>query len=140
MARGGRDPRLWLVAYAAILTAIALWPVPVDSEAQGFLRWVESVVPAATYGRVEFAANIALFVPLGFLLTLLLPTARHLVLPVCFLVTVAIEVTQALALDRRTPSVLDVIANTAGACVGIVIASLVSRHGADADRAHTSRK
>ena len=48
------------------------------------------------------------------------------------MVTVAIECSQALLLDKRTPSVLDIIANTAGACLGmLIVAAVESWRGRD---------
>ncbi len=62
--------------------------------------------------------------PLGILLALIV-RQRHLVVPIAFLATVAIESIQALMIDRRVPSVMDVIANVAGACLGLVIVAFV---------------
>lgn len=116
--------RVVLTLYGIALAMIALWPVPVDSGASGLLRRVTDLVPALTYARIEFSANIVLFVPLGVLLMLIL-RGRYLTLPIAFVVTVAIECSQALLLDKRTPSVLDIIANIAGACVGMLIVAVV---------------
>lgn len=114
-------PRILLVAYVVVLAAIAFWPTPVDRGAGPLLRLVTKTIPFLTYPRIEFGANILLFVPLGVLLTLVLATRRWLVMPLAFLSSVTIECVQAIALSERTPSVLDIVANTAGACVGIVI-------------------
>lgn len=119
------DPRAWLAAYAIALALIAFWPSPVDKDAGPFLRLVTEIFPVLTYPRIEFLANIALFVPLGLLLTLIVRRNRWLVLPVAFLATVTIECVQAVALDSRTPSALDIVANTAGACLGMLIAVFV---------------
>lgn len=130
--RVGRRAAAWLAGYGVVLAAIAFWPTPVDAGARPLLRAVHSLVPVLTYARIEFAANVALFVPVGLLLTLVLHRRRWLVLPVAFLMTVTIESVQAIALAARTPSVLDIVANTAGACVGMVCAALaeaVSRGG-----------
>ncbi|GAA3032668.1 VanZ family protein [Microbacterium dextranolyticum] len=117
-----REPRAWLVVYVVTLALIAFWPVPVDSGAGPFLRTVTRLFPMLTYDRIEFGANVVLFVPWGLLLTFLLPTQRWLVLPIAFLTTFAIECGQGLALAARTPSVHDLVANTAGACLGMLIA------------------
>ena len=116
--------RAALIAYAIILAMIALWPVPVDSGAGDFLRAVHQVFPALTYERIEFSANILLFVPLGVLLMLIL-RRRYLILPIALVVTAGIESAQALLLDRRTPSMTDIIANTTGACIGMLIIAVV---------------
>ena len=126
--------RVVLTIYAISLTLIALWPVPVDAGAGRFLRVVTRVLPALTYPRIEFSANILLFVPLGVLLMLIL-RRRHLILPIAIVVTVAIECAQGLMLDKRTPSVLDIIANTAGACIGILIVAVVESMRSRSDRA-----
>ena len=117
-------PRVVFAAYLIALTLIALWPVPVDSGAGPLLRLVTRVAPVLTYPRIEFSANILLFVPLGILLALIL-RQRHLVVPIAFLATVTIESMQALMIDRRVPSVMDIIANVAGACLGLVIVAVV---------------
>ncbi|MET0781848.1 MAG: VanZ family protein [Microbacterium sp.] len=125
--------RVVLTLYGISLAVIALWPVPVDRGAAGFLQRVGRVLPALTYPRIEFTANILLFVPLGVLLMLIL-RRRYLILPIAIVVTVAIECSQALLLDKRTPSVLDIIANTAGACVGMMIVAAVESWRARASR------
>lgn len=131
--------RVLLTIYAVTLTAIALWPVPVDSGASGFLRRVERVLPLMTYQRVEFASNIVLFIPLGLLLMLIL-RRRYLILPIAIVVTVGIESAQGLLLDRRTPSMLDIIANTAGACIGMLIVAVVESRRARRGAAPSSEE
>lgn len=119
-----RNPRVLLAAYLVVLTLIAVWPVPVDSGAGGLLRGITRVFPIATYARIEFGANILLFVPLGILLALIL-RQRYLILPIALVSTVAIESFQALMLDKRTPSVMDIIANLTGAALGLLIVAFV---------------
>ncbi|WP_244946435.1 VanZ family protein [Microbacterium saccharophilum] len=120
-----RDPRAYLALYLAVLAAVAFWPSPVDQGAGPLLRVVTRLIPVLTYPRIEFAANIALFVPFGLLLALIITRNRWLVLPIAFLATVTIECVQAVALGARTPSVLDIIANTAGACLGMLAAAAI---------------
>ncbi|GAA0491635.1 hypothetical protein GCM10009532_13650 [Microbacterium aurantiacum] len=115
-----RLPALVLLAYVAALAAIAFWPTPVDRGAAPLVRTITRLIPVLTYDRIEFAANIALFVPFGVLVGLLL-RQTWLVLPLAFLTTLMIETAQALLLDRRTPSIMDIIANTAGACIGVLV-------------------
>ena len=124
--------RVVLTLYGISLAMIALWPVPVDQGAAGFLQRVGRVLPMLTYPRIEFSANILLFVPLGVLLMLIL-RRRYLILPIAIAVTVAIECSQALLLDKRTPSALDIIANTAGACLGMLIVAAVESRRARAE-------
>ena len=81
-----------------------------------------------TYPVIEFSANIALFVPLGALLQLTLRRPARAVV-VAMLLSAAIEATQALALGGRTGSVLDIVANTAGAAVGAAIVGALNARG-----------
>jgi hypothetical protein len=115
-----RAARIALALYIVALTMIAIWPVPVDREAGPMLRAIGRVIPIVTYARIEFAANIVLFVPLGVLLALIL-SRRYLVVPISFVTTVAIESIQGIALALRTPSVMDVVANVTGACIGLLL-------------------
>ncbi|GAA1954063.1 VanZ family protein [Microbacterium aquimaris] len=108
-----------LAGYLFTLTLIAFWPSPVDSGAGPLINVITRIIPVLTYARIEFGANILLFVPLGVLLTLILRD-RALVLPIAIVLTLGIESVQGVLLDRRTPSELDIIANTAGACIGLL--------------------
>lgn len=116
----------WLVGYVVVLAAIAFWPSPVDSGARPALSTITRIFPFLTYDVIEFSANVALFVPLGFLVALLLPRRRYLVVPIALIATVSIEGLQGAFLGARTSSLLDVVANTTGACIGLVLAELVS--------------
>ncbi len=118
--RARRLTRVALGIYATALALIGLWPEPVDSGAGPLLRAITRVTPIVTYPRIEFGSNILLFIPLGALLALIL-TNRSLVIPIALVTTVAIESAQALMLERRTPSVLDIVANVTGACIGLLI-------------------
>lgn len=72
--------------------------------------------------EAEALGNIALFVPLGLLLALALPTVYlSLLLAVAGAASLAIEVTQYLALPDRVPALLDIAMNTAGAAAGLVL-------------------
>lgn len=121
---GLRDPRWWLAAYLLVLAAVVLWPVPVDSGARPLIEAVIRRVHWLNYARIEFAANILLFVPVGVLLALILKT-RYLVVPIALVTTVAVESIQAIALDRRTPSFGDVVANLTGAAVGLLLVTVI---------------
>lgn len=125
-----------LVVYAIAAALIAFWPVPVDRGATGALRSLEHLLPWATYRRVEFTANIVYFIPLGALLAVLLARSRYLVLPIGILCTLTIEVVQGELLTQRAASLTDVIANTAGTCVGLLLVAVVERMRARAPHAH----
>ncbi|WP_424936245.1 MULTISPECIES: VanZ family protein [Bacteria] len=121
-------PGAWLTVYLIGLGLIAFWPQHVDSNiSPSFLGRVIKLIPLMTYERLEFGANIVLFIPLGVLLALLLVRQRSLVLPIAFLASFTIECVQGLLLPGRTPSVNDILANTAGACIGLVLIALVER-------------
>lgn len=117
---------LWVLiaGYGVTLACLALWPTPVDASLHPLLSSITRQVPWLTYARIEFAANVLLFVPFGFLFTLLLRRAHYVVLPAAVVVTVAVESWQSL-IDERTSSVLDIVANVTGACLGILVAALV---------------
>lgn len=77
-----------------------------------------------TYAQLESFANIMLFVPLGLLVALLVPTRWWwLVVVGLVLVAAGIELGQALFLPGRVPTIDDVLANGAGGLVGVIIAA-----------------
>ncbi|MGB4778213.1 VanZ family protein [Microbacterium sp.] len=129
-----RRPQAWLIGYLVLLTAIAFWPVPVDSGAGPLLRLITRILPMLTYHRIEFSANILLFVPFGLLVALLLPRRRYLVLPIAIIAAMLIESTQGVLLGARTASLLDIVANTTGACAGLLLAELIEWRGRARDR------
>jgi glycopeptide antibiotics resistance protein len=74
-----------------------------------------------TYGRAEFLANIALFVPVGvFLLLLFSPRFWWIAAVAGLAMTSAIETAQR-SIPGRVPDERDIVANTLGALVGIVL-------------------
>jgi VanZ family protein len=116
-----------LIAYLVALALIAFWPEPVDRGAVGLLDRIERYLPWATYGRIEFSANVVLFVPLGWLLSILLSRTRYLVLPIGLLATIVIETVQGDLLSQRAFDISDILANTAGVCIGMLLAALGER-------------
>jgi glycopeptide antibiotics resistance protein len=119
--------RILMWIYFVFLSLIVFWPSPVDQGASKVIQAVLAVQtdvlhiqPFLTYNLVEFFSNIFLFVPLGVLLSLILER-RYLILPIGLLTTVFIESMQAMFLPQRTASVNDVISNTVGACLGLLI-------------------
>jgi len=120
---------LTLSGYAAIVLMATLWPTPLDQGYQASIDRLFTVlyrngVPLwFGYNKLEFSANILMFIPLGFLVALLLPARIWwLALLICPGMSVAIELTQALALSARFATVTDVISNSLGAVIGILIA------------------
>ncbi|MFS0712966.1 VanZ family protein [Microbacterium sp. 2P01SA-2] len=117
-----RVARALLIVYVVVLALIAFWPTPVDRDAGPILRAITSAVPWLTYARIEFAANIALFVPFGWCAALGWPRWQAYVIPAGLVISLAIEAAQGVLLAERTASVWDVVANTLGAAAGWLIA------------------
>jgi glycopeptide antibiotics resistance protein len=121
-----------LISYGLIVLLATLWPTPLD---QGYDASIQKLLGVLYrngvpewfgYGKLEFSANIAMFVPLGFLTTLILPTrVWWLALVLCPALSIAIELTQASLLAARFATVSDVIANSTGAVVGALIAVIL---------------
>ncbi|GAA4485916.1 VanZ family protein [Microbacterium panaciterrae] len=120
-----RRALLWLIFYAVIVAVIVFWPQPFFSLLDPWIRTATAGFPGLTLVRVEFAANVGMFVPLGIFLAVLLPRRRYLVAPIGFLTTVMIESVQGIFLSHRSATAADVIANTAGACVGLLIVEII---------------
>ncbi|MBD7956903.1 VanZ family protein [Microbacterium sp. Sa4CUA7] len=113
------------------LASLTIGPPP--EGAGGALRdlasWFDGWAATAwlTYPVLEFAANVALFVPLGVLWVLWAGTRRWWFAAAAGLIlSVAIELTQALALPDRYPDVRDLIANTLGSALGAVAVAAVA--------------
>jgi glycopeptide antibiotics resistance protein len=115
---------LWgaLVVYAAAALVVLLSPGAPSGVIDAVTGWVRGGLGATAVrqGWIEFAANIALFVPLGFLLTGLFrrPWAGF---AVALALSVAAELVQ-LLLPARLPSLRDVLANALGAATGAAFA------------------
>ncbi|WP_228379532.1 VanZ family protein [Pseudarthrobacter enclensis] len=113
------------------LALIAFWPTPVDRPVQGLLadtlnflhhhgipRWFH-------YQFAEATANVALFIPFGFVSALSFPENRcWQIIALGFLVSNFIELGQLLFLHDRFASPLDLATNTAGAAAGAWLAFL----------------
>lgn len=119
-------PRLLLAVYVVGLALVVLWPGGVahgldlsrQLRALG-LSWV-------TYNQLESAANVVLFLPLGLLVALIIPTGRWWILALgLIVVSVSIELAQALIIPGRVASVLDVLANVTGGLAGIAAAGII---------------
>ncbi|WP_066465535.1 VanZ family protein [Sanguibacter suarezii] len=117
-----------LAAYTLGVLAVLAWPTPVDSSAAGPLtaltRWLAAHGFAwLTYSVIEFTANVALFVPIGLLVTLTSPRLRwwQVVGGAAVLSSLA-EIAQATLRPERFGTVQDVLANTAGAALGFIAA------------------
>jgi glycopeptide antibiotics resistance protein len=120
------------VLYIVGLAVVAFWPVPVD---RGFSDALEVLIvqlqtdglPFLSYSAIEIAANVVLFVPLGILLSVLFRVgARWLAFAVCVAISAFLEFGQAVLLPQRVASVSDLLANIAGAAIGVLIVAIVS--------------
>ena len=79
-----------------------------------------------TVERMEFLANIAMFVPIGVFLLLLVGAERwFLALFLPFFLTAFIETAQR-GIPGRTPDPRDVVANTMGGIAGVVVAMILT--------------
>ncbi|GAA3828344.1 VanZ family protein [Nocardioides panacisoli] len=124
------------------------------SQAEFVLRVLDALhrrghLESLDYNRFEFLANIALFVPAGMFLLLLLGAGRWwLAALLCFATTAFIESAQH-AIPGRVPDDRDLLANSVGAVLGIAVALVLtlpatlrrSRHRrAAADYARAARR
>ncbi|MEV7931395.1 VanZ family protein [Curtobacterium sp. NPDC089185] len=119
------------VGYAWVIWRMTLTP-QVFTHAQGELvqhaiAWLQRL-PHGTwfsYDRVEFLANIGMFVPVGMLAALWLPRRWWLLGAVVAVgLSVGIEVAQALYLPYRVADPRDVLSNGLGGMLGATLVGL----------------
>lgn len=121
--------RIVLALVLLAVAAILLWPTRPATGAQNALEaWFERLhrrgLPTwLGFGSIEFLANVAMFVPLGFLTVLGWP-GRQLWVPVTgwLLFSAAAELIQATLEADRVGDCRDVLANSIGALIGCLIA------------------
>jgi glycopeptide antibiotics resistance protein len=129
-----RHPFLSLVTFAYMgfvglvtLTPETHAPIPLGIAARvlealhwrGYALWLD--LP-----RLEFLANIAMFVPIGVFLLLLVGAERWwLALFLPFFLTAFIETAQR-GIPGRVPDPRDVLANTMGGIAGVVLAMILT--------------
>lgn len=125
-----------LLLLAGLLVAAFTLGATPSTETDLFTRLVRAVLGALTPlpperlsgAEVEALANALLFLPLGLLLPLAFPRAPlTLLLAVPVAATLGVEVAQLLVLESRTPDGVDVLANTAGGAVGLLLGADVVR-------------
>jgi hypothetical protein len=125
----------------AILSAAYLWTVAwitlrarpygsdIASALDRLLAWFAARESTAwiTFDRVEFAANVAMFVPLGIFAVLWFGVRGWWTAPVLgFLTSGAIELAQAAFLDARVADPRDLLSNTLGSIVGMLLMLLLA--------------
>ncbi|WP_166789465.1 VanZ family protein [Cryobacterium sp. TMS1-20-1] len=121
-----------MIAYGLVVLLATLWPTPLDqgydASIQKFLGVLHrnGIPDWFGYGKLEFTSNVAMFVPLGFLTALILPTrVWWLVFVLCPGLSIAIELTQASLLAARFATYSDILANSIGAVLGALIAVIL---------------
>ncbi|HYN74087.1 MAG TPA: VanZ family protein [Nakamurella sp.] len=120
-----------LVAFLAAIAVITVTPGPpvadgqrdliaflARAHTQGLPQWV-------TFGKLEFGANVLMFVPIGLFGALALSRARWLIVPAAVAMSAVIEAVQAAGLPARDGTARDVIANGVGALIGYLVATVV---------------
>ncbi|GAA0910887.1 VanZ family protein [Virgisporangium aurantiacum] len=122
--------RAWTLAlswvYAAAVAVVTVVPAGAHRRHHGRWWWVVEAVPFQV-PPVSFALNVVMFMPVGVLVPLLWPRAGRIgtIAALCLAASAAIELTQ-LALwvtlgNYRTVDVNDLIANTAGGVLGLLV-------------------
>jgi VanZ family protein len=126
--RRGHLPGFLLIGYLLTVALVVLWPTPVDRDASGTILQVLAKLHAfgapdwIDYNFVETSANIVMFVPLGLLGgTLLRAGYRWIAVPAAFAVSFLIELVQDTFLPGRFGTMQDVLANTHGSALGLVV-------------------
>lgn len=121
-----------LAVYPVLLGAVVLWPSPVDRPARGFLEstladlYRQGLPLWVDYALLEWGANVALFLPLGLLMGLLLPRRWVWLAVLCGVaVSIGVETVQDAFLPQRYATVNDVLANSLGSAVGALLAYLL---------------
>lgn len=120
------------MGYGTFLAFVVFWPSPIDRPVESLLDRAiaelhERGVPGfVDYGFIESFANLLLFVPVGLLFGLMVSLRWW---PIALLLgpalSASIEFTQRFLLEDRYASVNDVIANSLGATVGVLLAVLL---------------
>lgn len=135
MSRHRRALQAATVGYLGVVCWVTLGPQPLDERGVGILRSLLGVLAQfdltrwITYDLVEFTANIAMFVPVGLLFLLLAGRRRWwLALAAGVALTCAIEFTQ-LFLPGRFSDVRDILANSLGALLGVIVGLMLRRAG-----------
>jgi uncharacterized membrane protein YfcA len=132
MTRASLPYAIAAAAYLALVGYVTFGPVPwqttPNESAKGVLSprtWLDPATWA--YGsQLEFLANVLMFVPVGVLLCLALPRVAAPALALTAVaIAAAIEIGQ-LPLDRVSDP-RDLVANSAGAAVGVLAGSLLRR-------------
>ncbi len=133
------------VPFLAGLALLTLTPRRVEDSLPNLLDVILSAAhrlgwQSLDFTRLEIAANILVFIPVGILAFLLVPR-RWWPLAVALgpLLSVGIEGAQRIALPHRAATVTDVIANSGGALIGVFVAIACTLLFAPRSPAHPPR-
>ncbi|WP_258724167.1 VanZ family protein [Cellulomonas sp. NS3] len=120
--------RAALVVWLLLVAWITLTPDLADNDALGKVKvitqWLTARGIPVTYAGVEAGANVVMFGPFGVLVGLLVRPARAWwarVVAGGLVLSAGIETAQLLFLPTRVPTVQDVVMNTLGAALGVVV-------------------
>lgn len=130
-----------LVAYTGVILLATMWPTPIDRGYSAAIKDLLGVLHRNGlpywfgYRKLEFTANIGMFVPFGFLIGMIMPSravwSAWLVIPAF---SIVIEALQGAILAERFASPFDVIANTMGGYIGIFVVAVIRRVISGRDR------
>lgn len=109
--------------YLTALGLVVLWPTTISEPFTRQLGRLDDRFPGSVEA-LEFIANIVLFIPAGLLLAVLLgPGRRWLAMLAGVALSTAIEFAQGILLPARVATLSDIVANSTGALVGVLIAA-----------------
>lgn len=121
------------VAYLGVVGWITLGPQPVNT-GNGYWLWralrffsSHESTRWLTYDRVEFLANVAMFVPIGIFFVLLFGRRLWFMSVISgVLLTLAIEFAQRF-IPGRVSDLRDLVANSFGTVVGVLVALVLTK-------------
>jgi glycopeptide antibiotics resistance protein len=126
-------PIRWLSAVLLVLYSLVIARLTLASASSesGIFGRLQRLVSHASNGRLDWSqtevlANVALFVPAGFLLTVALGRAWAAAI-ICVIASAAIELAQQRYLPSRVPSLADVEHNGLGGAIGALLGWPVAR-------------
>lgn len=121
-----------LIIYGAVVLWATMSPTPLD---QGYESAIDRLLGVLHrngvprwfgYSKLEFSANVMMFMPLGFLVALAMPRrVWWLTLLAIPAFSGAIELAQFLFLSERFATPLDIAANTIGGYLGALVAFMI---------------
>lgn len=115
---------LYLVFVGVLVFSARITDLGIPQVAESALSRLHSVkgLSGIRFGHLEAAANVAIFVPVGFMLGLLMPRRRWWLAVVFGAgLSVLIELFQFVALSQRSATARDVFCNLTGTVIGAVI-------------------